>query len=348
MPHLDARAIARVAQNPRCQRQSAMLLLGLRDEQAFALLTGQPYHGPRGERAAALRWGALFDSRLTERQATRLLASLDGVLGITPATATVRDLRREVPDSRPAALGERNRRTRAILSDLLASRPVPDVLIQPPLHLRWGPRDWGFIVPDALVLDRERGVYLPLEAKGHVSVDGVVAAGDRARPRLQAAVQSVALSAELARIDVRRDGGVHTRALLIVATPFGFTPAPAILEDLAAEIAAVAAALHTMAQTQARLAVLEPTHSLPEALPYLRTHYQEGCLTNCAMADVCRTRARGVRGELGDRADSLMGKEIDQARVVALISGDPPLNEGETVLLASLRDTAAVFHLGWS
>src|SRR5215218_4415290 len=103
MPHLDARAISRIAQNPGCSRQAALHLLVIQDDAAFALLTGQPYPGPRGERTAAIRWGTLFDSRLTEHHATRLLGALDGVLGINPATATVRDLRREVPDSQPGA-----------------------------------------------------------------------------------------------------------------------------------------------------------------------------------------------------------------------------------------------------
>src|SRR5215213_7292417 len=115
MPHVDARGIAKVARNPECTLLAAMVMRDLPETQIYELLTNQPYLGPLGERTAATRWGTLFDSRLTENRATRLLEALRGVLGIDPVTARVRDLRREVPDTGPGALVERNRRTRAIL-----------------------------------------------------------------------------------------------------------------------------------------------------------------------------------------------------------------------------------------
>jgi hypothetical protein len=142
MPHLDARVISRIACNPRCHRQAGLHLLGLSEQEAYALLTGRPYPGPRGERTAALVWGRLFEAKLAEYQAGRLLASLDGVLRIQPATARVRDLRQEVPDSQPEAVLERCRRTRSILADLLAGRRVPDLLLQPALQLCWNGVDW--------------------------------------------------------------------------------------------------------------------------------------------------------------------------------------------------------------
>jgi hypothetical protein len=343
MPHhVDARAISRIAGNPSCDRQAAMLLLGLREDEAFTLLTGKPYSGPRGERTAALRWGTLFDSRLTENHATRLLAALDGVLGINPATATVRDLRREVLGTRPAALAERNRRTRAILADLLAGRSVPDVLIQPPLQLRWSGREWGLLVPDALILDRASAAYLPLEAKGFVSVDGVVAPGDRAPLRLQAATQILALDAELRRLDPGRS--LTPRALLVVATAYGFRPAPAHLEDLGAEIRAVAAGLRVMARTASRLELLLRTRTQREAVRVLPSHFQEACLASCALAEHCRRHAPGLTGEVGDEAARALDPTIDLPRVLALLSGDPAHTPQEGELLVALTETAAVLH----
>src|SRR3954454_11632362 len=112
MPHLDARAISRIAQNPRCHRQAGLHLLGLRDDEAFVYLTTRPYPGPRGERTAALRWGHLFEARLCEDGARRLLGALDGVLGIQPDAARMRNLQAEVPGTQPDVLAERTRRTR--------------------------------------------------------------------------------------------------------------------------------------------------------------------------------------------------------------------------------------------
>jgi hypothetical protein len=340
----DARGIARIARNPCCQLQAAMVVRDLPEPEVFELLTNQPYLGPLGERTAATRWGTLFDTRLSADQAKRLREALDGVFGITSATATVRDLRQDVPGTRPGALMERNQRTRRIFTDLLAGRLVPDILIQPPLQLRWG-KDWGYIVPDALVLDEVGGTYVPLEAKGFISIDGIVDPGDRAALRLQAAVQILALGAESSRLDPGRP--ISFQALLVVASPFGFRPAPAVLEDLGAEVTAVKMALRVMARVASHLPTLDQAHPLWETLTHLPTHYQEAtCLTSCALVEVCRTHA-GVRGALGDDAACLLGESIDLARLIGLISGDPPTTAEELTLLTSLRETAALFSWRW-
>jgi len=340
----DARGIARIARNPCCQLQAAMVMRDLPESQIYELLTNQPYLGPLGERRAATRWGTLFDTRLTEDRAMRLREALDGVCGITPTTATVRDLRCDVPGTRPGALVERNRRTRGILTNLLAGRPVPDILIQPPLQLYWGDRHQSLIVPDALVLDRAKRAYLPLEAKGYIAIDGVVAPGDRAALRLQAAVQILALGSELSRLDP--GCSVVPRALLVFATAYGFKPTPAALEHLGAEVMAVQMALRAMAQGASRLATVDQDLPLQDVLPCLAIHYQESCLTTCALADVCRTRA-GVRGALGDDAATLLGEHLDLTRLIALVSGDPPVSPEEWTLLTALRETAALFSWGW-
>jgi hypothetical protein len=340
----DSRGIARIAHNPCCQFQAALVLLDIPDTQVYKQFTNQPYLGPHGERTAARRWGILFDTRLTEDRATRLREALDGILGINPATATVVDLRREVPDTRPGAFVERNRRTREILSDLLAGRPVPDILIQPPLQLDWGRQNHSVIVPDAVILDRANRVYVPLEVKGFIAVDGVVAPGDRALLRTQAAAQILALESELNRLDP--GCSVTSQALLVVATPFGFRASPGVMEDLGAEVAAVRTALRAMSRIAAHLTTVDQTLPLRETLTHLRTHYMEPCLTSCALAEVCRHRA-GVRGELGDDAAGLLGEDLDLARVIALVSGDPPMTSQEAALCQVLEETAALFSWGW-
>jgi hypothetical protein len=342
MPQLDARAISRIAQNPGCFRQAAMHLLSLSEQGAYTLLTGIPYPGPRGERTSALQWGRLFEVRLTEHQAGRLLASLDCVLRIQPARVRVRDLRQEVPDSQPEAVLERCRRTRVILTDLLAGRRVPDLLLQPALQLSWDGMDWGHIVPDALVLDRAQQRFVPLETKAYISLDGMLTPGERIALRLQAAVEVLALRSELRRLDPGRT--VPPLALLVVATPFGFRPAPAVLEELEAELAAVEAALRTLGRVFAHLATPRQDSPPRETLTSLPHYYQESCLTGCALAGVCRTQTPGARGELGDHAASLIGEQIDLARVIALLSGAPATTPEEAQLLASLQETATLYQ----
>jgi hypothetical protein len=345
MSHPGARGIARIAGNPGCDLQAAMILRDIPDTQIYEQFTNQPYPGPLGERTAAIRWGTLFDTRLTEDRATRLREALDGILGIDSAMATVRDLRRDVPSTRPDALMERNRRTRGILTDLLAGRPVPDILIQPPLQLDWGRQHRSLIVPDALILDRANQAYVPLEAKGFIAVDGVVAPGDRALLRTQAAVEIIALESELNRLDP--GCSVASQALLVVATAYGFKPAPAVIEDLGAEVAAVQTALRVMARVSSRLGTVDEMLPLPKTLAHLPIHYQEAiCLTSCALAEVCRRRA-GVRGDLGDDAARLLGEELDLARVIGLASGDSPMTSQEAALCQVLEETAALFSWRW-
>jgi hypothetical protein len=341
MPHLDARVISRIAQNPRCHRQAALHLLGLQEDEAYALLTGRPYPGPRGERTAALVWGRLFEARLTEHQARRLLASLEAVLG-QPARARVRDLRQEIPDSQPEAIQERNRRTRAILTDLVAGRRVPDLLLQPALQLCWHGVDWGHILPDALVFDRAHQRFLPLETKAYVDLDGILTPGERMALRLQAAVEVLALRSELGRLNP--ENRVPPQALLVVATPFGFRPAPAVLEELEAELAAVEAALRTLDRVFSRLATRRSPSSTAETLTALPNNYMESCLTGCALAALCRSQTPGVRGEVGDLAASQVGETVDLARVVALLSGEPPATPEEVTLQESLQETVTLFH----
>jgi hypothetical protein len=342
MPDVDARAISRIAQNPRCHRQAALHLLGLHEGEAFALLTGRPYPGPRGERTASLVWGRLFESRLTEHQARRLVGSLDGVLGLRPAAARVRDLRQEVPDTQPGAISERCRRTRAVLTDLLAGRRVPDLLLQPALQLCWNGMDWGHILPDGLILDRIQQQFVPLETKGFISLDGMLTPGERKALRLQAAVENLALRSELVRLDPGRT--VPLQALLVVATPFGFRPASAVLEELDAEVVAVEAALRTLSWVVSSLADRRQDTTPAETLTALPMYYQESCLTGCALAEVCRSQAPGVRGKVGNHAASQVGEELDLATVIALLSGAPPATPEERALCQSLKEAVALFQ----
>lgn len=340
-----ARGIARIASNPSCRLQAAMVDLVMPEDRFFATLVGHPYPGDRGERTAAYRWGHRFESSLVANHAARLLKAIDGQLGITAATATVRNLLDEVPGEDPAAYDERHHRARLILTDLVAGRPTCDLVLQPPLRLPVRSGQVGFIVPDALVLDRLNRVFLPVEIKAYVTRDGVAEPGDRAAMRLQAAVQVLALRAEFSRIGV--GSRVTPRALLVLATPFGARPLPACLERLDSEVVAIEEALHTLAATAAQLAFLRQTRPLGVALRHLPHHFQDACLTSCTMAEVCRQRSAGMAGDLGDRMATRLGAAADLDRVLALLAGDPAATAEERRLLEAMAETATIFAWGW-
>lgn len=342
MPRLSARDVTHIACNPHCHLQAALPLLDLQEREAFQLLTGKRYAGPRGERTAAYAWGRLFESSLIANQSQRLLEALQGVLPISPATPWIRDLRQEVPDLEDDAVASRAARTRRILHDLLAGNPVPDLVLQPALVLRRDGVSWGHIAPDGLVLDRTRKTYLPLETKAFISLDGIITPQERLVLRLQAAVEILALESELTGLDAAVT--ILPQALLIVATPFGFRPQPAVLEALPAELAAVDAGLKTLARVLAHPAVHQPA-PLRERLMRLPYHYQERCLLTCALAGFCRTRAPQVRASLGDRVAQLVGEDIDLARVITLLGGDPPATQAEEALQRALDETVTIY--GW-
>src|SRR4051812_24590040 len=93
----NARGIGQSAANPHCQTLAAKEILDLSEDVFRDLLTGHPGPQDHGERPAALRRRRAFETHLADNDARALLRSLDGQLGINPATARVLDLRREVP-----------------------------------------------------------------------------------------------------------------------------------------------------------------------------------------------------------------------------------------------------------
>jgi hypothetical protein len=73
-------------------------------------------------------------------------------------------------------------------------------------------------------------------------------------------------------------------------------------------------------------------------------HYQESCLTGCALAKVCRPQTPGVRGEVGDHVASQVGENLDLARVIAILSGEPPATPEEVTLQESLQEAVTLFQ----
>jgi hypothetical protein len=179
--------------------------------------------------------------------------------------------------------------------------------------------------------------------KGFITQDGVAEPGDRAGMRRQAAAQIWALRAELVA------GGwtwmPPPEALLVLATPFSPGHQCSSLERLDAELDAVAAALKTLAATEAQLAALLNRTPLSEALRRLPIRFRESCLTSCAMVDCCKSRTLGLTGAVGDAAEHL--GTADLARTVALLSGAAPADPAEQQLIDDLHAAATIFGWGW-
>lgn len=345
-----ARGLIRVAHNPTCELQAAMVLARVRELDMYRALTGAEYTGEYGERISARRRGAQFEDNLYSDNGALLRATLAPLLGVDAADLTVRNLVAEIRGSSAAAVEERTRTTSALLTDLAADRPAPDLLIQPHIQLRLDndASMSGSIVPDVLALDRSRRVYLPVEIKSFIVRDGVVAQGDRDGARRQAAVQLLALQQELTRRGI--GNRLPEMAIFIFASPFGMRPYPAFAEQLPAELFEMRRALATLAQIRTRLVRLgitaaSDTESLAAAAAQLATTYQESCVAGCMLARICRQKTSDKPAVLGDIAAQTLGEDIDLTRALALLRGAPAANSREAWLAPVLRETAALFNM---
>ncbi|MBP1466229.1 hypothetical protein EYB53_010980 [Candidatus Chloroploca sp. M-50] len=346
-----ARGLIRVAHNPTCELQAAMMLTRVREQDVYLALAGTAYPGEYGERVSARRRGAQFEKNLYQDGAAVLRGTLAPLLGVAADDLTVRDLSEEVRGSSTAAMEERAWRTDRILMDLAADRIVPDLLIQPQLQLTLvgNLASAIFIAPDVLALDRQRHVYLPVEIKSFIVRDGVVAQGDRDGARRQAAIQLLALAQELIPLGIA--DRLPEAAIFIFASPFGMRPHPAFAEQLSAELFEMRRVLDTMAQVRTRLQALGATaiadaEALALVAPRLATTYQESCVAGCLLAQICRQHAAAQPTILGDRAAQTLGETIDLPRALALLHGAPATDEREAWLGPALREAAALFD--WS
>lgn len=343
-----ARGLNRVAHNPTCELQAAMVIGRVREPEMYQALAGADYPGEYGERTSARRRGTQFENALFRDDARLLRETLAPVLGTPWEGLSVRNLVGEVRGESAAAMAERHRRTRSVFDDMVGGRPVPDVLIQPQLQLSTGRNQAMYIAPDALALDRERRVYTPVEIKSFIVRDGVVDPADRDSARRQAAVELIALGQELAACGVGEDSG--EMALFIFATPFGFRPHPAFAERLSAELYEMRRAVAAIEAVRIRLEALGvqgplDVQALARIGPQLTTTYQESCVAGCLLAALCRQRQTDQVIVLGDAAANVLGGDITLSRTVELLQGAAPQTPREIRLTPALRDAAAIF--GW-
>lgn len=342
-----ARGLVRVSKNPACEWQAAMAIERVREPDFYQHVTGRTYRREYGERAAARSRGAKFEANLHQNNAALLRRAMAPLYGLDPEAMVVRNFAEEVPGPPSTMRAVRLHRTRRVLRDLAAEKPVPHLLIQPQLRLPTGhgAHDFEFISPDCMVLDSRIGIYVPAEEKSFIVRDHVADAADLDSTRRQAAVQILALRAETASLGI--DGRVADRAAFVFATPYGLSPAPAFEERLDAEVHEMVRAVVIVGRVRARLAELRALDNatLPNLLTELKANPQEACFGSCVFADLCHMELAGKPTELGDDAVDLVGADADLDRLAALALGAEPTTPREAELAASL--SAAAEAIGW-
>ncbi len=340
------RGLIRVSKNPECELQAAMALERVREPEFYQRVTGQGYPGEYGERLSARRRGAKFESNLNRNNAALLRRALAARFAFDPEEMWVRNFGEEIPGPPSEMRAMRLHRTRLIVRDLAAGKPVPHLLIQPQLRLRTGAgqRDFEHVSPDFLVMDPSIQMYIAGEEKSFIARAGVAEPGDLDLTRRQAGAGIVALREEAQRAGI--GDRVSNRALFIVATPYGLSPADPVEEVLDAEVHEVEKAVAVLARVRQRLQQIRGVDQPPLELVMddLTVHFQEGCIGSCILASVCQERFMGQALLLGDHAAELVGPETDPARLVALARGALPRDAQERAIAYRLNQAAAVLQ----
>jgi hypothetical protein len=337
--------LARVAMNPRCPIQVAMGLSDRAENRFYEAVTGRPFDGEFGERQSAQRRGRKFEENLFRPpgEATLLREAVSEIVGLTPAQMYIRDLEQEVPGISQDVRVQRLARTRAIISDALAGRPHPHVVIQPQFLIptRPGPKPYFFVSPDYMVWEPSRQAFINGDAKSFVVRHNEVDPGDLERTRLQLASQVLGLRHEFGRHNAA--DRIRAEGILTFSTPYGLRPHRPTIQDLRGALDAVERGLDAFLMHRRRiiqLAAGAPPHLIVDQLePAL----QEKCVTTCVMFHYCRARNPGKSLDLGDAAAELFGPTADLDRLVCLMTGTvQPANPGERQLAMELRRVASV------
>jgi hypothetical protein len=343
-----ARGIAAVSRNPGCELQAAMVAEQVIEPDFYRAVTGRVYEREFGMRESQRKRGVTFEANLYANEAGLLRQAVRDIAGVDPADMRVRNLADEVTGARPFVVRSlRYKRTRRILADLAAGRPVPELVVQPQLVLPTGDdlRDYTHIGPDFMVLDALLAMYVPGEIKSFIVRGGVADAGDLDPTRRQAGVEILALRAVAGSLGL--EGRITDEAVFVFATPYGLRPYPAIREDLKAEVYEMRKAVRLVAGVRERVAGLRATVETPLAMlvDELQTDYQEGCIGTCVLADECRRRSVGTARILGDVAADVFGADADLGRVLELLAGAPPEDQRERDVLPSLLSAMAILNL---
>lgn len=343
-----ASALTRIAQNPECGWQVVMIRSGSNEPKFFQELTGETYPKEYGERNSARRRGAKFERNAYEHDAALLRAALGVHIGVAEADVWVRNLEDEVPGGHDTNRIGRWQRTMAILEDHVAGKPTAHILIQPQLQLSvrgLGRRPGLFIAPDVLFLDRASGRYRPADLKSFVVRGHQVAPADLERSRLQVAIQSLALHEALSMLGDERlpehVGG------FIFATPFGLKPHPPCVETLDASVDRVLKAIDALARHARTIEAAKARDGAVKEILLLDdipNHFQERCVSGCALASVCQSRRGATAEVLGDSAMQILGRDFSIARAIELIDGSAPRDPEEARIQALLADLGKPFE----
>jgi hypothetical protein len=348
MKFSGASGLSRIALNPECAWQTVMLRSSKSEPEFYEQVTGEVFPKEYGERLSARRRGSKFERNAFDHQAAKLRAVMAERLGVAAEDIWVRNLEDDEPGGHESNRIRRSNLTRAILSDRLEGKRTPEILIQPQLTLTvhgLARSERLFIAPDVLYLDSGSGRYRPADLKSFVVRDNQVAPGDLERSRLQLAIQSLALHEVLSVLaDTRPQEHIGA---LVFATPYGLAPHAPQEESLDAPVHLVRRAIAAIGHHHALIEGLKSKDGVKREsllLQELPNHYQDRCVSACALAGECKKRQQNRAAVLGDAAVEVLGPNMDVGRAAQLLAGATPRDQREREIAALLQELAQPFE----
>lgn len=333
-------ALIRLAGNSQCEILGAMAMQGGSEKRFYERIVGEPYDREFGERQSSKRRGAQFEQNAYAGDARLLREAFSPFLGLAPDDVIVRNLIDDYPGTKDDARIARLRITRGIIVDAVAGRPAPHIIVQPQLLLPTspGPKPYFFVAPDLLVASPDHGAYLPGDLKSFVVRENEVARSDLARVRLQLGAQVLALRHEYHRIDPA--AVVPANGMLVFSKPNGLAPHAPRIEDVAGGVEAIRIGIAAFLRHRQKIDDLRADAQPYTVVADLEPHFQDACLSSCAMAQWCRQRVAGRAADMGDVAGDVLGDmELDHA--MGLMSGEvEPSGDHERIIAEQLQALA--------
>jgi hypothetical protein len=340
-------ALARVAMNPGCEIQVAMMRARDPEPVFYRRVTGEEYDREFGERISARRRGSKFEHNLHQNDGAQLRQALAAFIGVASDRIFVRNLEDEVPGVREAVRIARYQRTRDIIADAVVGRLHAQLVIHPELMLPVPGTNAGYVwvEPDFMVWDGSRQIFVPGDEKSFVVQENDVDPGDLERTRLQIGAQIIGLRDAYARHGL--GDRIANRGLLIFATPYGLRPHEPRLEQLDGAVHAVEQAIEAIKRHGAKIDRLRAKDgaAMHVLVSELEPHFQEKCMSTCLLARRCRQRYAGRALDLGDAAADLLGAETDLVRLADLMAGAAPRDPSEATTARELQRIAGLLGL---
>lgn len=293
--------------------------------------------------------GSKFEARLYANSALELRIVLCRPLGSNPETIRVIDFRAVKATSSDESKQQAEISVmRSLMRDLAAGRPVPELLIQPPLEITVALSDARVVYPDYALLDPSTGMYVPGEVKSFIARDNRAPHMSLVRVRRQAAVYVVALQEEAERVSL--SGRVSANALLIFASPYGMRPTDVYREQLDAEISEVQQALVVLRQTrygQSVSGAKGASADLKQMYNDGRINFIDQCMSICALYPLCKRRVTPTTRILGDDVAAILGQNREISRLDDLMRGAEALTEFDVSYVRAASEISVALGLGW-